>query len=374
MNQTTEMASNASHTSSSNNSVTTETNDRTRAIVTRPVWTREAISLDDFVDNFTGRVGHVGYDASKQYKIAEINRGYVWKMELQRGLVENVLLGVPIPEFFLCTAGILDGGQRATTFHRFKNNQFSVKLNDQEMRFSDVQNDPVLLRNWLKHTISILTLHGETPEFRRKVFNDFNKGVGLSLGQILYSYSDKPIVSLALSMINRNKGKEFPLHAILRRVTGDKKWGNTKTLNELVDAYKILAGSLLGPKHFSTDKMLAIEAVVETTDRIIEDRMVNLANILHVFDEADPDNAIARKFKGDVFTTFFGAAIYDYHSTSLSTFSAKWTRFVRLAYASNKSTLGKLTDVGKDRADIQRRIGALSRNVNGFLEENLHVA
>ena len=83
--------------------------------------TYQNINIEPYINNFTGRKGHAGFDEKKRTKISELNRDFVWPMFLQVALIVSILSGMPIPQMFICDNEILDGGQRSTTIHSFKN-------------------------------------------------------------------------------------------------------------------------------------------------------------------------------------------------------------------------------------------------------------
>ena len=66
----------------------------------------------------------------------DFQRDFVWPEAKQSKLIESVLMRIPLPVFYLAEDEqgrrvVVDGLQRLTTFDRFLNNQFRLKLKDQ---------------------------------------------------------------------------------------------------------------------------------------------------------------------------------------------------------------------------------------------------
>lgn len=66
----------------------------------------------------------------------DFQRDFIWKEDKQSKLIESVLMRIPLPVFYLAENPkgqmvVVDGLQRLSTFQRFVNNEFSLKLPDQ---------------------------------------------------------------------------------------------------------------------------------------------------------------------------------------------------------------------------------------------------
>ncbi len=61
----------------------------------------------------------------------DFQRNFVWDLRLQSLLIESILLGIPVPAFYLAKSDkgyqVVDGLQRLTTVKRFLNNEFPLK-------------------------------------------------------------------------------------------------------------------------------------------------------------------------------------------------------------------------------------------------------
>ena len=62
----------------------------------------------------------------------DFQRNFVWDYARQSRLIESILLGIPVPAFYLAKSekgnyNVVDGLQRLTTINRFLNNEFNLK-------------------------------------------------------------------------------------------------------------------------------------------------------------------------------------------------------------------------------------------------------
>jgi uncharacterized protein with ParB-like and HNH nuclease domain len=77
----------------------------------------------------------------------DFQRDFIWKEDKQGKLIESVLMRIPLPVFYLAENHqgemvVVDGLQRLSTFQRFVNNEFALKLPHQSeldnKRFNDL--------------------------------------------------------------------------------------------------------------------------------------------------------------------------------------------------------------------------------------------
>lgn len=75
-------------------------------------------------------------------------RGYIWKLGDEQLLIDSIIIGMPIPKFYLTEeyderkeASIhyaVDGQQRLKAIHRFLDNKFSIQIEEKEYFFKDL--------------------------------------------------------------------------------------------------------------------------------------------------------------------------------------------------------------------------------------------
>lgn len=65
----------------------------------------------------------------------DFQRDFVWPEDKQSKLIESVIMRIPLPVFYLAEDKegrmiVVDGLQRLSTFHRFKNDELRLRLPD----------------------------------------------------------------------------------------------------------------------------------------------------------------------------------------------------------------------------------------------------
>jgi hypothetical protein len=330
------------------------------------------LPLLQFLISFAGRKNTPGYDESRKYKIAECNRDFVWSSEFQEGLIKSVLTRAPIPTIAICDNQIVDGGNRSTTLHQFVNNQFKVKLGDVEYDYDGVRANAELNNKWLSCQVNLMVVTTGGTDVEKEdqfadLYENLNKGIKLTHGQMMMNRTHYPLVLMALAMIGRTREVVFPLTALLSRVWKDT-FKTTKTRSEVTLAFQILAASLFGPGHYPAKFQNHIKLFRETSQAQIDEKMGNLSRILTIIDNADPGNTILRKTKAEVFKRFNGPIIYDFHNMGSVDFQTKWNQFLRDAYTVLSSKqMKQLVDVGTKRAVSSSKNQAVSVNVREYL-------
>ena len=328
------------------------------------------LPLLQFLTRFAGRRNTPGYDESRMYHIAECNRDFVWTPEYQEGLIKSVLTSAPIPTIAICNNQIVDGGNRSTTLHQFVNNQFKVTLDGDEYDYDGVRANPRLNDKWHSCQVNLMVTSNANDDQFADLYENLNKGVKLTHGQMMMNRTHYPLVLMALAMIGRTREVVFPLAAILSRVWRET-FNTTKTRSEVTLAFQILAASLFGPDHYPAKFQNHIKLFRETSQAQIDEKMGNLSRILTVIDNVDPGNTILRKTKAEVFKRFNGPIIYDFHNMGAVDFQTKWNQFLRDAYTELSSKqMKKLVDVGTKRAVSSSKNQAVSVNVREYLAGN----
>jgi hypothetical protein len=331
------------------------------------------LPLLQFLTRFAGRKNTPGYDESRMYHIAECNRDFVWTPEYQEGLIKSVLTSAPIPTIAICNNQIVDGGNRSTTLHQFVNNQFKVTLGGVEYDYDAVRANAQLNDKWHSCQVNLMVTSNANDDQFADLYENLNKGVKLTHGQMMMNRTHYPLVLMALAMIGRTREVVFPLSAILSRVWKDT-FNTTKTRSEVTLAFQILAASLFGPDHYPAKFQNHIKLFRETSQAQIDEKIGNLSRILTVIDNVDPGNTILRKTKAEVFKRFNGPIIYDFHNMGAVDFQTKWNQFLRLAYTELSSNqMKKLVDVGTKRAVSSSKNEAVSVNVREYLAGTFNI-
>ena len=122
----------------------------------------------------------------------DFQRDFVWDDLQQSKLIESVLMGIPLPVFYLLekTDGnilIVDGLQRLKTFYRFESNELKLSLPDNEelnnRSFSDLSMK--LQERFLECNLTVYVIQSEVSEERcYDIFDRVNSGEPLTKQQM----------------------------------------------------------------------------------------------------------------------------------------------------------------------------------------------
>jgi hypothetical protein len=304
-----------------------------------------------------------GFNNTKQYKIAECNRDFVWSLALKEGFVRSVLNNEPLPALVMCNNELIDGGNRATTMWLYHNNKFKVD----NLKYDDLTFEQQAM--WRQCTMPVTMIEGATANEKADYYEKFNQGVVLTFGQKMENRKNRPLVAASFSFIGHHPD-ESPLQDLVRRV-----WSpalkNSRIRSEVTFAYKVITASMLGGAHFYPSWATASVYIAETEEVDLE----RLRDILTVISDVDPDRLVDPKRKKLCFEKFIGAVIHDswsmyIHGVHTEPFIEKWPQFFRAAYdvlsPNQIKSLFSYKPVGV-AAGMPNRGEAISRNVNAYL-------
>ena len=330
--------------------------------------TFQTTTISDFLDLFAGRRSMEGYDDTKPTKIAECNRDFVWSLQMQKEFIRSILQGFPIPAMCICNSQIVDGGNRSTTLWLYRNNVFAVRVDSSgsELNYDAMCTDRVLTRRWDSAVIPQQIITNATPDQFAQIYENLNKGVRLTFGQLLENRKYCSWVALAEAMIGRGEAI-YTDRELLHRVW-TPRFIRTKQRTELGFAFQVLAGSELGPEHFhlsfAEHLPLIMGDTVPTTDK--------LRTILEMISVCDPEHIISDKKKKEIFKKFIGPIIHDLHTMDGTDWSEKWTSFLQEAYNRlGKRDMKTIMDVGVLRAVSATKIAGVAENVRKYLAGEL---
>lgn len=284
-------------------------------------------SVPDFLANFAGREG-IGHDQfyhpERRYKIADVNRDYVWSQEpeLAEGFIRSILAKDAVPSILICNGELIDAGNRATTLWLFANDVLTVD----GVKFSELSRDR--FGNWSGCTMPVTIIENATADEKASYYEKYNKGIVLTLGQKLENRKNRPLIAMAMNMIGRGT-VPFPLKDLQDRVW-TPRFNKTKGRGELAFAYRILMASMQGTlAGFHTN-------FADHSRTFMGDSVPNLTNLEAIYRmllAADPENTVAPRIKKHTFKTFIGAILFDYHRMSYADLCTKWQEFFRRAYS-----------------------------------------
>jgi hypothetical protein len=329
--------------------------------------TFQTTTIGDFLDMFAGRRDFPGYDETKPIKIAECNRDFVWPLGMQQDFIKSILHGFPIPAMCITNEQIVDGGNRSTTLWLFHQNLFMIKMLDDgpELNYDRMCEDRALTRRWDSAVIPQQMITNATADQFAQIYENLNKGIRLSFGQLLENRRYRPWVAMAESIL---KGAHPHMELIQR--AWSSRFKKTKNRNELGFAFQVLAGAERGPVHFHTSFTEHLPLIMSD----VPPTTTKLRDVLEMMAACDPDGTVSSKKKKDIFGKFIGAIIYDMHTMEHREWYAKWTEFLPEAYNTmTQQAFKMIADVGNMRASINSRIAGVSENVWRFMNNELVV-
>ena len=331
-------------------------------------------SIGAFLNAFAGRQGSANYDNSKQMKISENNRDFVWPLEMQQSFIVSIVSGLPIPAFTLVNGEIVDGGNRTTTLFRFRHGEFKVPVparllrgantdGARDMNYDEVLKNEDLASKWHAAVISKQLITNADSDECSQIYENLNKGVQLTCGQLLKNRKHRPLVATAEQIIRGS----YPDSGLVSRVWAHS-FKQTEKLTELAYAFQVFVSAELGPNHFHSNfhrhLPIIMSETLPTTD--------HLRTILQMLDSCDRARAVPMKKKKKIFTKFIGAIICDLHSSPVmprATWSEKWSTFIDHIYNTHdmKKIIMDTIDPIMWGIDVRDRNREISQNVARYL-------
>jgi hypothetical protein len=332
--------------------------------------TFQTTTIGNFLDNFAGRIDMQYYDDNKPIKVAECNRDFVWHLTMQQDFISSILQGFPIPAMCITNGQIVDGGNRSTTLWLFKNGVFQVKLPSESeyISYEKMCENRSLTRLWDSAVIPQQIITNATPDQFAQIYENLNKGVQLSFGQLLENRKHRPWVELAEAIIGRGNGV-YEDRNLIQRVWSSR-FQKTKRRDELGFAFQVLVGAELGPQHFHLSFAEHIKLIMND----VQPTSGTLHKILELLDSCDPENIVSAKKKKAIFRKFIGAIIHDIYNMGIDEWTTKWSEFVKQAYNTLCDDIIKtILNVGNLRAKSTTRIAGVSENVNRYLDGDFNI-
>lgn len=268
--------------------------------------------------------------------IAQHQRGYCWTLIRQQQLVDTVLSGLPIPVIILFQRAdrmlsLEDGQQRLKTLQRFKDGLFSTAdgrsyhdLSVEDRAYFDL------------YPVPVLTYRNATNQQMIEIFNRFQNGSPLTVGERLHSLSEiSPLVRLTKRLLmTRGEG----LHDRASATWGNRSGDDTRRKNLLV-ACALVAGVGFDTASLSRkwpDFERRDEHDVMTLARDIDEARVvlKLERILRIYERANTEFRVsgsASKNKLWNIGTFTGYIVHSLNSLPAEKWDeleTKWVEFI----------------------------------------------
>ncbi len=233
---------------------------------------------------------------NNEITIPEHQREFVWTKPRQVKLVESVFDQLPMPPIIIRDHGhgrfpsLEDGRQRLTTLSNFRKNLFPVNGRNFS-EFSETEK-----ARFDSYPIPVMKYSGLTDEDAILLFDKFQNGMPLSVGERLYSLLGlSPIIKLARELL-LTPDKGFHNRAV-------PVWGTHNGIGkrgiELVTAVA-LVGGLAFTDHtncFFTKKWEELQEIIHLpVNRAIEDKVKeHLDTILSIYEEVQKKQMFVKK-------------------------------------------------------------------------------
>lgn len=249
----------------------------------------------------------------------DFQRDFIWKEDKQGKLIESVLMRIPLPVFYLAENQngemvVVDGLQRLSTFQRFVNNEFALKLPHQQelhnKRFNDLS--PKLQNRIEDCNLILYVIDAKVPvQALLDIFERVNSGLPLTRQQMrncLFSGQATKFL------------KEEAKTDLFKMATGKSLNPNTMRDRELINRY--CAFRLLGLNHFKGDMDDYLARALEHMNKLEPTQLeklssefrVSLKNNKTVFGK----HAFRKHSQGQDARSVINASLWDVMSTGLS--------------------------------------------------------
>lgn len=252
----------------------------------------------------------------------DFQRDFIWPDDKQSKLIESVLMRIPLPVFYLGENEegrmiVVDGLQRLSTFQRFVNNEFQLKLPDQpELDKQYFQELSAKMQNRIEDCNLILyVIDAKVPEQARlDIFDRVNSGIPLTRQQMRNS--------LYMGAATRFL-KEEAITPLFLKATG--KSLQTKTMRDREFVNRFCAFRLLPIQEYRGDMDAFLAKGLKLMNKLPSDDIqklsaqfrTSLTNNFAVFGR----HAFRKHFNSTHGRSVLNASLWDVMSTELSRYS-----------------------------------------------------
>ncbi len=266
------------------------------------------------VHDVVRRIEQGGYNMNPDFQ-----RDFLWDLNKQSKLIESILMRIPLPVFYLAEDEqgrmiVVDGLQRLSTFKHFLNNDFKLKLPEQEELNNKLFEElPPKLQNRIEDCNLVLyILDSKVPEQAKlDIFERVNGGVALTRQQMrncLY-------MGKATEFLKKEASKQF-----FKDATG--KSLKTLTMKDREMVNRFCAFQLLSLDDYKGDMDSFLAMALKKMNKLSDDDILELSseftvtldNNYNVFGK----HAFRKHWGSDGKRSLLNASLWDVMSTGLS--------------------------------------------------------
>jgi hypothetical protein len=318
-------------------------------------------------------VARLSSTAPDRLDIPDHQRDFVWSEGKQQRLIKTLQSGRPMPSILLRMhstgrCSLEDGLQRLSTLKAY----FADQLEDEDGNLFTAKTDIEQFR-MKAYTISITQYAGATDEDAIDIFDTFQNGLPLTVGERLFSLASlSPLVrSVRTKLLTPGVG----YHARATAVWGQRSIKTGKRYGDLVKIFAVCAGLVYGPNAISRkwgdiskyirgsmeDPITA--GSLETRDAWLDRMLDRLLSIFEAAQTLKPVSAskLKKQFDPGYLTGYIAYSLYKYPD-DYEDIKARWVEYI--VEARDHSNLHKETvhlDLSKARSwnDHRWRMGYL---------------
>ena len=252
----------------------------------------------------------------------DFQRDFIWEEDKQSKLIESVLMRIPLPVFYLGEDDqgrmiVVDGLQRLSTFKRFVNNEFRLKLPQQtdldKKLFKDLS--PKLQNRIEDCNLILYIIDAKVPERARlDIFERVNGGVPLTRQQMRNCLFN----GKATQFLKAEAEKSF-----FKNVTGNSLTANTMRDREFVNRF--CAFQLLPLEAYKGDMdewlAMALKKMNNLHDASLSELSSLFQNALHNNLILFSEQAFRKHSKNQIKRGVINASLWDVMTTGLAKYS-----------------------------------------------------
>ncbi|PEH89038.1 DUF262 domain-containing protein [Comamonas terrigena] len=247
----------------------------------------------------------------------DFQRDFIWPIDKQSKLIESVLMRIPLPVFYLAENNrgqmiVVDGLQRLSTFQRFANNNFPLKLPDQiELHgkyFSDLS--PKLQNRIEDCGLILYVIDAKVPaKALLDIFDRVNSGIPLTRQQMRNSLYTGP----ATKFLRDEAASE-----LFKKATGGSLKHETMRDRELINRF--CAFALYGYQYYKGDMDIFLAEALVYMNTMPEMHFARLSNAfrsslrssIFIFGK----HAFRKHYSEDQARSVFNASLWDVMTTT----------------------------------------------------------
>lgn len=230
---------------------------------------------------------------SGRLTIPDHQRDFVWSIGQQKKLVNSIRRNKPVPSILVReldtgVSSLEDGQQRLKTLLRYVDNEFEA---EDGKYFRDLTLDEQTKIDL--YSVIVVGYSDATDEEAREIFNDYQNGKPLTVGERLYSMRQSPIIHYAVTNL-LTPGAEF--HDRVANALGGGRTPKGRRGCDMTNAYALCAGMAFGIDYLSRKWDDASSVIHKNIDEpALNEKMNAYARVWQRVHELKPVTTKARR-------------------------------------------------------------------------------